>query len=128
MKLTYGREVETDIIGYSDADWAGDMDKRGSTSGYIFLMHGGAISWRSKRHQTVALSSTEAEYMATVERIQEAMWLKSLYDEFYGETKPIKIWADNKSAISVLKNNNVSSRTKHIEAQIHKRKGRDEIC
>ena len=57
-----------DIHGFFDADWAGDLDQRISTSGYVFSLFGGAVSWMSKRQSVVALSTTEAEYIvATVE-------------------------------------------------------------
>jgi len=62
-----------ELIGYSDADWAGDIETRRSTSGYVFVLNGGCISWRSKKQRTVALSSTEAEYMALSEATQEAV-------------------------------------------------------
>ena len=70
-----------DLVGYSDADWAGDIESRRSTSGYVFMLNSGCISWRSKKQRTVALSSTEAEYMALSEAIQEAVWLKAFMCE-----------------------------------------------
>lgn len=63
MRLTYGTSKEK-IVGYSDADWAGDKDTRQSTSGYIFSMYGGAISWRSSKKSRIALSSTESEFIS----------------------------------------------------------------
>uniref|UniRef100_A0AAV1T564 Polyprotein n=1 Tax=Peronospora matthiolae TaxID=2874970 RepID=A0AAV1T564_9STRA len=66
------------LHGYSDADWAGDVESRRSTSGYTFILNNGCVSWRSKKQSTVALSSTEAEYMALSEAAQEAIWLKAL--------------------------------------------------
>ncbi|CAH0517400.1 unnamed protein product [Peronospora belbahrii] len=70
-----------DLVGYSDADWAGDIESRRSTSGYVFMLNSGCISWRSKKQLTVALSPSEAEYMALSEAIQEAVWLKSFMCE-----------------------------------------------
>ena len=64
-----------DIQGFVDADWAGDLDSRRSTSGYVFTLFGGAVSWMSKRQPTVALSTTEAEYMAATHASKEAVWL-----------------------------------------------------
>ena len=66
--LEFTRGSCNNICGYSDADWAGDIESRRSTSGYVFMMNGGCISWRSKKQRTVALSSTEAEYMALSEK------------------------------------------------------------
>ena len=63
------------IVGYCDVDYAGDLDTRRSTTGYVFIWHGGAISRSSRRQQTVAVSTTEAEYMAAAAAIREALWL-----------------------------------------------------
>lgn len=118
MKLTYGGD-DLHLTGYTDADWAGDLDQRKSTSGYIFTLYGGAISWSSRRQPTVALSSTESEYMSAVSGIQEAIWLRSLYSElFKREFIEIPLHVDNRGAIHLLLNNAVSSRTKHIQIKI----------
>jgi hypothetical protein len=65
-----------DIHGFVDADWAGDLDHRRSTSGYVFNLFGGAISWMSKRQVVVALSTTEFEYMAATHASKEVVWLQ----------------------------------------------------
>lgn len=104
------------LVGYCDADWAGDLDQRRSTSGYVFVMQGGAISWSSHRQRTVALSSTEAELTSVVSAMQEAIWLHRLESELiHGGTKGIKMYCDNKSAIHIVRNNNFSPRTKHVD-------------
>lgn len=117
LKLHYGGTKDT-ITGYSDSDWAGDLDKRRSTSGFVFTMSGGAISWNSKRQATVTLSSTEAELISAVICIQEAIWLRSLNKEIFDMNDGIKIYLDNKGAIQNLKNNNISSRTKHVDIKL----------
>ena len=76
--LLYGKDGSKDCFGYSDADWAGDIDDRKSTSGYLCQIGGTAISWRSKKQTCVALSTAEAEYMALVNAAQEAIWLRQL--------------------------------------------------
>lgn len=76
--ITYGGEKELCIEGYSDSDWAGDKESRKSTSGYIFMLNGGPVSWCSKRQATVALSSTEAECIALTLAAKEATWLRLL--------------------------------------------------
>jgi hypothetical protein len=68
-------ENVVDIHGFVDADWVGDLDLRKSTSGYVFNLFGGAISWMSKRQVVVALSTTEVEYMETTHASKEAVWL-----------------------------------------------------
>lgn len=75
-KLTFRQDGNNETIGHCDADWAGDPDQRRSTTGYVFHAQGGAISWQTRRQPTVALSSTEAEFMSMVAAIQEALWLK----------------------------------------------------
>uniref|UniRef100_H3H9D6 Reverse transcriptase Ty1/copia-type domain-containing protein n=1 Tax=Phytophthora ramorum TaxID=164328 RepID=H3H9D6_PHYRM len=94
------------MCGYSDADWAGDIESRRSTSGYAFMMNGGCISWRSKKQRTVALSSTEAEYMALSEATQEAVWLKVFLCELgeMASDEAVKIYEDNQGSIALAKN------------------------
>ena len=67
-----------DICGFVDANWARDLDHIRSTSGYVFNLFGGAFSWMSKKQFVVALSTTEAEYMAATHAIKEAVWLQRL--------------------------------------------------
>ena len=66
---------------YSDADWAGDKDDRKSTSGYLFQIASGPVSWRSKKQDTVALSTAEAEYVALSSATQECVWMRQLTSE-----------------------------------------------
>lgn len=92
------------LIGYADANWARDNDRK-STGGYLYKLGGAAISWSSKRQNTIALSSCEAEYMATSEAAKEALWMRRLLDHFdYKGPRQIIIHADNKSAIALAEN------------------------
>ena len=75
LGILYTREKSGELRGYTDADWGGDQDSRISTSGYVFLRAGGAVSWKSRKQQTVALSTAEAEYVAASAAAQEAIWL-----------------------------------------------------
>ena len=76
LGLFYMDETTNTLVGYSDADWAGDIDDRKSTSGYLFRLSGSPISWKSKKQSCVALSTAESEYMALASAIQEAVWLR----------------------------------------------------
>ncbi|XP_059222004.1 uncharacterized protein LOC131996385 [Stomoxys calcitrans] len=76
--LEYKFDVESSVVGYCDADWAGNIDDRQSTTGYIFMCQSAAISWSTKKQKTVAPSSTEAEFMSLTAAIQESVWLKRL--------------------------------------------------
>ena len=78
LGLLYRKDGSSDCIGYCDADWAGDMDDRKSTSGYMFQISGAAISWRSKKQPCVALLTAEAEYIALASAAQEAIWMRQL--------------------------------------------------
>ena len=108
-----------ELIGYSDANWAGDIETRRSTSGYVFYVTGGAVSWGSKKQATVALSSTEAEYMALTEAAKEATWLRRLFDELGFQQKSTIIHEDNQSCIALAKNPVHHARSKHIDIQHH---------
>uniref|UniRef100_A0AAV1U9F8 CCHC-type domain-containing protein n=1 Tax=Peronospora matthiolae TaxID=2874970 RepID=A0AAV1U9F8_9STRA len=122
---TYGIEFQATsddkLQGYSDADWAGDVEARRSTSGYAFVMNNGCISWRSKKQSTVALSSTEAEYMALTEAVQEAIWLKAFLHELgdMNSDEAVKIYEDNQGSIALAKNPEFHKRTKHIDIRYH---------
>ena len=119
MKLCLGGKDIT-IKGYCDADWGGDHDTRRSTTGYVFFIGEGAVSWNSKRQPTVALSTTEAEYMATTQSAKEAMWLRQLMaDVGCVQEKATTIMSDNQGSISLAKNPKYHSKTKHIDIQYH---------
>ena len=106
--------------GYSDADWAGDISKWKSTSGYLFQFGGGIISWRSKRHTIVALSSTEAEYVAVTLASQEAIWLRRLLSSIsFKQSVATELYEDNQGAIDLSKNPTHHSRTKHVDIKYH---------
>jgi hypothetical protein len=70
------RSSDKTIHGFSDADWAGNIDDQQSTTGYVFLLNGGAVSWVSKKQLMVALSMMEVEYMALAQATKEAIWLQ----------------------------------------------------
>jgi ribonuclease HI len=104
---------------YCDADYAGDTDSRRSTTGYVFILNGGAISWSSRLQQTVAASTTEAEYMAAAAAIKEALWMRRLLSELGQDPGTVLIKADSQSAIKLLKNPIISMRSKHIDVIYH---------
>ncbi|KAF7762373.1 hypothetical protein Agabi119p4_8966 [Agaricus bisporus var. burnettii] len=79
--ITYSRNSDIRPYGYVDANYAGDIDGSRSTEGYVFFMAGGPVSWSSKRQDTVALSTVEAEYMAFTRAIQQALWMSKFMDE-----------------------------------------------
>lgn len=106
----------TDLIGYSDADYANDLTSRRSMTGYVFMKNGAAVTWSSQRQQSVALSTTEAEFMAACAATKETIWLKQLLCDV-GEYKQSSVCLniDNQSAINVIKNSEFHKRCKHID-------------
>jgi hypothetical protein len=120
--LSYGRKEEgpARLVGYSDADMAGDIDGRRSTSGVIFFLGGNAITWQSSKQKVVALSSCEAEYIAMATAACQAVWLARLVTDMAG-TKPgaPELRVDNQSAIALSKNPVHHDRSKHIDTKYH---------
>jgi hypothetical protein len=118
QKLVFSRTKNQELIGYTDSDFASDSADRKSTSGFVFMLANAAISWKSVKQKIIALSSTEAEFIALTAAMQEALWLKQLMDEIHFEIGPPKIHCDNTSTIKLAMNNNYSPRTKHIDVRV----------
>ena len=119
--LKYAFSNTTTVSIYSDADWAGDRPSRRSTSGCCTFVNGHLISWYSKKQATVALSTMEAEYVAASIAVQECKWIKQLLNELQVQQSsgaPI-LYCDNQSALFSMENQQVSSRTKHIDIRYH---------
>ncbi|KAE8732732.1 hypothetical protein F3Y22_tig00001750pilonHSYRG00022 [Hibiscus syriacus] len=108
------------VVGYVDSDYAGDLDNRRSTTGYVFTLGGGPICWKSTVQSVVALSTTEAEYMAAAEAAKEALWLTGLVKELGVQQGGVQLLCDNQSAIHLAKNQVYRARTKHIDVRFHK--------
>jgi len=108
-----------EINGYSDADWANDLDTRRSTTGYLISINLNPVSWNSKRQSTVATSTAEAEYMAIYETIREVLWIKKLLNDLKIDEFKINVLCDNQSAIHLSKNPIMHQRTKHIDIKYH---------
>ncbi|KAE8686551.1 cytochrome P450 71A9-like [Hibiscus syriacus] len=108
------------VVGYVDSDYAGDLDNRRSTTGYVFTLGGGPICWKSTVQSIVALSTTEAEYMAAAEAAKEALWLTGLVKELGIQQGGVQLLCDNQSAIHLAKNQVYRARTKHIDVRFHK--------
>ena len=105
------------LIGYSDADWAGDLDDRHSATGNLFLMAGEPISWLQA---TISLSTSEAEYMALSAATQEVVWLGKLLSDLNSTPQsPVRLMEDNQGAIAIAKNPVAHARTKHIDIRYH---------
>ena len=109
------------FIAYSDADWAGDVPTRKSTSGYVCFLNGTPISWCSKLQKCVALSSAEAEYVAACSAALECVYLRGLLADLSApQRSATQLFMDNQSAIALSYNPIDHKRTKHIELRVHK--------
>lgn len=108
-----------ELTGFSDSDWASDIDTRRSCTGYVFTLAGGAISWGSSRQKTIALSSTEAEYMALCEATKEACWLRQFAIGLGDIGGCVTIWCDNQSAIALASEEMFRKRSKHLDIKHH---------
>ena len=120
LEFVSSKTNKIDLSAYTDADWAGDKVSRKSTSGYVFKIGGSTITWQSKRQSVIALSSTEAEYIALSHAAQEATWLRQLLiDIGFAQATPTTVYEDNQGAICLSKNPKSNSRTKHIDIKFH---------
>ena len=108
------------IEAYADADFGGDLDTRRSTTGYLFIINGGAVSWQSKLQKTVSTSTQEAEYQASGAAAKEALWLRKLLPDLGLPVDVITIAGDNQACLDLLNNPMVGGeRRKHIDITHH---------
>lgn len=120
--LQYGPNTldNLQLVGYTDADWAGDANDRKSVSGFVFLLGGNIISWGAKKQPTVALSSMEAEYMALSHATREAIWLRNELGELgIVQDGPTPVYVDNQGTIAFSKLQDFHGRSKHIDVRHH---------
>ncbi|RVW35969.1 Retrovirus-related Pol polyprotein from transposon TNT 1-94 [Vitis vinifera] len=118
--LLFQRTTKKEIEIFSDADWAGSVTDRRSTSGYCSFVWGNLVTWRSKKQSVVARSSAEAEFRAMAQGICKGIWLNRLLEELRVPLKhPMVLYCDNQAAISIAKNPVHHDRTKHVEIDRH---------
>lgn len=121
LAIEYSATGNERIIGYSDADFANDEDDRKSTTGLVFTLAGGAISWLSRKQDIVSLSTMESEYIALCTATQESTYLRQLQIdlEIPGAKDPIQMNCDNRAAIALATNPMTTKRSKHIDVKYH---------
>ena len=121
LHVVYTRTTETiHIKTYSDAEYASDKENRRSRTGYAIQVLGGLVSWQSKSQQTIATSTTEAEYQATFVAIKEHLWIRNLLKQLLNPRQvKVTILIDNQSTLRLLKTPHSVTRAKHIDVQHH---------
>lgn len=107
------------LHGYWDADWASTTEDCQSTTGWIFKYRGGPVSWKSRRQHTVALSTTEGEYMAMSDATKEALWLKGIVEDLGDDEQSIKLHYNNMGAGFLSQGGGLPRRTKDIDVRHH---------
>ncbi|XP_031270602.1 secreted RxLR effector protein 161-like [Pistacia vera] len=113
------RNTAFDLVGFVDADFAGDKDTRKSTTAYFFTLGGNFISWKLQLQPIVALSTTESEYIAVTDVVKEALWLKGILTEANLISGKVTVYSDSQSAIHLSRNPVYHERTKHVDVHYH---------
>ncbi|XP_061999424.1 uncharacterized mitochondrial protein AtMg00810-like [Rosa rugosa] len=126
LKGSIGRGIlmknigNTHIMGYTDADWAGNSLDRKSTTGFCTFLGGNLVTWKSKKQTVVARSSAEAEYRTMASTSCELIWLKGLLSDLgFPSCQPMSLFCDNQAAMQIASNPVFHERTKHIEVDCH---------
>jgi len=122
MFLIFGGEDELVVKGYTDASFQTDKDDSASQSGFVFCLNGGAVSWKSSKQDTVADSTTEAEYIAASEAAKEVVWIRKFVSELGvvpSASSPVDLYCDNSGAIALAKEPRSHKKTRHILRKYH---------
>ena len=103
--ILYSKRGEDKLIAYTNSDYAGDLNDRKSTSGYVFMLNSGAVSWSSKKQPIVILSTTEAEFVAAVAYACQVVWMRRIMASFnLLQSDSTTVYCDNSSTIELSKN------------------------
>ena len=119
LALRFNGANHDGFLGYTDSDWAANPDDRKSITGYVLFLANSPVSWLTRRQKTVALSSTEAEYMARSDTTRQISWIKSLLGEIGFTIPKVPLYCDNQGAIFLATNPAQEQRSKHIEICYH---------
>jgi hypothetical protein len=119
-KYERGNKIKPILIGFSDSDFAGDLEDRKSTTGVVYFLGGNLVTWASQKQKIVALSSCEAEYVAAAAAACQGVWLSRLVADLLGvKETPVRLMMDNMSAIALSRNPVHHDRSKHIDTKYH---------
>ncbi|XP_038704736.1 secreted RxLR effector protein 161-like [Tripterygium wilfordii] len=118
--VLYSKGGGSNLIAYADSDYAGDLEDMKSTSGYVFMLGSGAVSWSSKKQPIVTLSTTEAEFIAAASCSCQAVWMRRILGEVdHEQSEATVVFCDNSSTIKLSKNPVLHGRSKHIDVRFH---------
>jgi len=118
--IFYKQSGNAELLAYTDSDYAGDLEDRKSTSGFLFVLSSGAVSWSSKKQHVVTLSTTEAEFIVTASCAYQAVWLRRMLENLdHTSAGAMIIYCDNSSTIKLSKNPVMHGRSKHIDVRFH---------
>jgi len=118
--IMYKKRSSNDLIAYTDSDYAGDLNDRKNTSGYVFLLSSGAVSWLSKKQSIVTLSTTEAEFVAAAGCASQVVWMRRVLEQLgHVQKRSTIVMCDNSSTIKLSKNPVMHGRSKHIAVRFH---------
>jgi hypothetical protein len=122
LMLTYERSDSLKIVAYSDSDFAGYLDTDRYTSGYVFKLAGGAISWSSFKQTVMTSSTMDAKFVACYEAVGQTMWLKTFVPGVRvvdSIERPLKLYRDNEPAVLYAHNNKKIKAAKHINIRFY---------
>ena len=117
--LVYNGPGDEGLMAYADSDWASDPNNCKSTTGYMVKLMGTVISWNSRAQKTVALLSTEAEYMSLSDTSRQIIWFRNLFSELGVQLAPIPLFGDNQGSIFLASNPVQEKCIKHIDLHYH---------
>jgi hypothetical protein len=118
--LAYGGKMELVVEGYTDVSFATDYDDKRSQSGYVFILNGGAVSWRSFKQSTTADSTTQSEVMAAAKASKEGVWIKKFIEELNVVPSiegQLELFCDNSGAIAQIKEPKTHHKIKHMDSK-----------
>ncbi|KAG7584165.1 GAG-pre-integrase domain [Arabidopsis suecica] len=119
LGIWYSRNSNQNLVGYCDADYAGNVNDRRSTSGGCFFLGNNLIAWLSKKQNSVSISTAESEYIAMGSCCTQLLWMKQMLSDYRLDSGVLQVYCDNQSAIDISKNPVQHSRTKHIDVRHH---------
>lgn len=120
FEIFYKKGGSKSLIGYTDRDYAGDVEDRKSTSGYVFMLGSRAIAWSSKKQPIVTLSTIEAEFVAVASCASQAIWMKRIFEKLSQlQSGCTTIFCDNSSTLNLSRNPVMHGQSKHIDVHFH---------